>query len=511
MRQLSRPSFVGPPQRGLVILTIVLSSLLGPSLVVRAANPFVDPNTGADTTMCGATLTPCRTIAYTIANIAHDGDTIYLAAATFSEHDITIGHSVTIIGQGIGASFIDGGAAGRVIHVPAGVAAKISLTTIQNGIPDPSSFGAGIYNEGTLTLSGSKVSGNNNPISPATVDGGGINNHGMLTIEGSVVSNNIAHDLGGGIFTSGGTVTVKGSSITGNVSGHGGGGLQSNGDHVTVSKSTLDGNSGDQGGGILNNVGGVLFVTDSTVSNNSASDRGGGIANYNTSQATLTGVTVSGSTAGTAGGGIYNTSNAQTTVTNSTISGNSAPNGGGIADDFSGTLTSINTTVAGNSTGIMQTGAGTTLRNTLLANTGANCIGAIATGGYNLSSDTTCITLSAAAHDLTGVNPRLGALADNGGPTQTHALLAASPAIDRIPSVGGCQAGVAADQRGVARPQPVGGSCDIGAYEYVPPSLIPGLRPSGQTSGLPPQPQPQPRPTVVSALLSPDPIPAPRP
>jgi hypothetical protein len=80
-------------------------------------------------------------------------------------------------------------------------------------------------------------------------------------------------------------------------------------------------------------------------------------------------------------------------------------------------------------------------------------------GGHNLIQDDTC---NPVASDLIGVDALLGSLADNGGPTQTHALLAGSPAID----AGDDSVCPATDQRGVARPQ--GGACDIGAYELVP-------------------------------------------
>ena len=77
-------------------------------------------------------------------------------------------------------------------------------------------------------------------------------------------------------------------------------------------------------------------------------------------------------------------------------------------------------------------------------------------GGHNLVQDDTC---NPVASDLIGVDALLGALADNGGPTWTHALLAGSPAIDAADDA----ACPATDQRGVTRPQ--GAAPDIGAYE----------------------------------------------
>jgi hypothetical protein len=86
----------------------------------------------------------------------------------------------------------------------------------------------------------------------------------------------------------------------------------------------------------------------------------------------------------------------------------------------------------------------------------------IQSAGHNLDSDGSCFLT--ATGDLPKHNPLLGPLAFNGGPTETQALLAGSPAID-AGATDGCPQ---FDQRGVARPQ--GRACDIGAYERVPPT-----------------------------------------
>ena len=88
---------------------------------------------------------------------------------------------------------------------------------------------------------------------------------------------------------------------------------------------------------------------------------------------------------------------------------------------------------------------------------GGNCAGTIPNGGYNLDSGTTC-GFGTANNSLSDADPKLGALANNGGPTLTHALLAGSPAINK-----GNSFGVTTDQRSVARPQ--GAAPDIGAFE----------------------------------------------
>ncbi len=128
--------------------------------------------------------------------------------------------------------------------------------------------------------------------------------------------------------------------------------------------------------------------------------------------------------------------------------GNSAGDGGGIFNEF-------NTT---------------TLRVTILADsTPENCFvvsGSLASTGFNLSDDDTCAAFFTATGDRNNTDPELGPLANNGGPTRTHALLPGSPAIDAID--GSCPP-PSSDQRGVARPQDGDGSssrrCDIGAFE----------------------------------------------
>jgi len=165
------------------------------------------------------------------------------------------------------------------------------------------------------------------------------------------------------------------------------------------------------------------------------------------------------------GGGINNYGGTLT-VTNSTFSSNSATYGGGIAHSSTGTVNVVNSTFSGNSAtdsgGAIRNYGTLTVSNTILANStaGGNCSGAITNGGNNLDDGATC-GWGAANGSMSSANPQLGALADNGGPTQTMALLAGSPAINGVAynAPNGCPA---TDQRGYAR----SGACDIGAYEY---------------------------------------------
>lgn len=167
-------------------------------------------------------------------------------------------------------------------------------------------------------------------------------------------------------------------------------------------------------------------------------------------------------------------------MTNSTISGNmAAADGGGIYTDVGGSLTLTNVTIVGNTTesfdsgdGLFVSGSPADIKNTIIAanvdasGVAPDCAGPVNSLGHNLIEDTTGCTISGdTTSNIIGQSPNIGPLADNGGPTQTHALLPGSPALDAGDNVG-CPA---TDQRGAARPQDADGDlsavCDIGAYE----------------------------------------------
>jgi hypothetical protein len=268
--------------------------------------------------------------------------------------------------------------------------------------------------------------------------------------------------------------------------------------HVTLSKLTIQnglasGGSGFPGGGGINNQG-TLTIQNSTISGNSAiatlceghcGINGGGILTFGT--LTISGSTISGngsiiescqgifSTCTANGGGIASIGSFPLTVTNSSINGNFArapgvSHGGGI---YGGVEVISNSTISGNSvTGSQAFGGGiytfATLQNSIVANnTGGNCFTSITSNGYNLSSDSTCNFNNTG--DLNNTDPKLGPLQNNGGPTQTQALLSGSPAID-AGNPNGCTDGqghlLKTDQRGMPRPdQEDTGGCDMGAYE----------------------------------------------
>ena len=196
----------------------------------------------------------------------------------------------------------------------------------------------------------------------------------------------------------------------------------------------------------------ALTMTDSIVSANTATSAAGGICINTPATVNLTNVTISGNTATTLyGGGVYILGGGIANLTNVTISGNTAPDAGGVLTAGAGMTNILYSTIANNhktsgTVGGVHNYATMNIRNSIVAgNDGDEC----GINGFTQPSD----------HPST--NPLLGPLANNGGPTQTHALLSGSPAIDAGTNID-CPS---KDQRGLSRPQ--GAYCDIGAYEYA--------------------------------------------
>lgn len=253
------------------------------------------------------------------------------------------------------------------------------------------------------------------------------------------------------------------SSLSGvSVTGGNNGGIR-NEVNLTISDTVIAGNV-DSGtaAGINNDNGATLTVDRSTISGNLAGTVGGGIYNQgimNVTNSTISGNSANTSNSGWSAGGIYNSGTAN--ITNTTITNNTADGGGGVEISSGSTVSFKNTIVAANT----ATGPGN-----------ANCDGSgtAASLGGNLEDANTCNFSQLA--DQRNTSPGLGPLQDNGGPTNTHALLAGSASIDRGTN-SGCPA---TDQRGVPRPI---GTCDIGAYEYAPPIVTTGGASGLNTAG----------------------------
>ena len=254
------------------------------------------------------------------------------------------------------------------------------------------------------------------------VDGGA-----HVAISGLTMANGVDLDRGAGVWNLGDLTlracTIRNNVVIDDVLNVFGGGIYNDGT-LSLVNCTVSGNGAEEdlgsayGGGVYN--AGTLFLLNSTVSGNSASGESYGGQPY--------------------GGGIYNAGNLA--AENSTITANTSARGSGIGT--TGALTMRNTIVAGNDG----------------APDGPDLYGNLTSSGHNLigsSSGGSGFTDT----DLLDVDPRLGPLQDNGGPTQTHALLPGSPAID----AGDNTDAPPCDQRGPGYPRIVNGTIDIGAFE----------------------------------------------
>jgi hypothetical protein len=267
----------------------------------------------------------------------------------------------------------------------------------------------------------------------------------------------------------GATVMISGVTVTGGRSWGPGGGILNNGT-MTLANSVVSGNDAQNVGGIFNR--GVFELVNSTVSNNEGWRATGGFGNSGVAR--LIGSTISANGAyDDPGGGIFNEWSGVMTIVNSTVSGNEAPwdPGGGIFNQ--GTLVLQHSTVTGNRGrwgGGISSGPNLLIENSIVAGNTAERsapdIGASQlTARYSLIGTVDDYTLADGSGNNVIAPQDLGlaALADNGGPTWTHALLPGGPALD----VGSCTdpTGTTAltDQRGITRPQ--GRGCDIGAFE----------------------------------------------
>ncbi len=424
-----------------------------------------------------------------------------------------IGSDITINGPLAGDIAISGNDAVRVFDIAAGGSLSITGLTIRDGFLSSASDGAGFRNLGTLDIVDSVITENVSGFS-----GGGIENRGVLTVTGSTITANSAVFSGGGIRTTSSgavgpvTATVTGSTISGNTlsSGFGSGaGIQREGGALIVRDSTFAANAAPGDGGAIRSIAsGFIEVSGSTFTANTAGIDGGALQLGNDTGEVSTS-SFAGNTAGRDGGAIDTALFVQLSVADSTFSQNRATTGAGgavsaggnasvISSTFtanravfggaiahsspSGAITVQSSTIVGNTSddvaaaaGIWHTGAGATISGSILSG-GIGCAGTIVDGGYNIDSGATCgFSAPVGAAWGSNVGPGLGALADNGGPTQTMVPLAGSPAIDAIPvGVLGCPAttpalptDLATDQRGVVRPQGVG--CDIGAVDIVAP------------------------------------------
>lgn len=278
------------------------------------------------------------------------------------------------------------------------------------------------------------------------------------------------------------TLTVQGNGATINRSSVNSFGFfqVNSGGNLTVHDVTFSNGQGGDGGAIFTSEA-DLTVTNSTFIGNNAGDGGAVSAEGGSGTITITGSTFANNVATTNGGAIHNDDTM--ILINDTFTGNSGPSGGAYYNNgATGPTTMINDTFSGNTTttvgaghGAVENAGGTlTITNSIVANsTGANCgSNGIGDSGNNLESGVTCNF----AINAVNANPALGALASNGGPTQTMAITATSPAYDKANATV-CAASMPSgagnvDQRGLSRaPAAPQTACDIGAFELQTPTV----------------------------------------
>lgn len=441
---------------------------------------------------------------------AGDGDTVYFALPGSPPWTILLqpalgplstGFDVTVDGPGLPQDLvISGGDALRLLTVPAGALVTLSELTLRDGRATSS----GDKHGGCLKVQGE-------------VHLSAVRFESCQAWSGGVTSNTEGGD-GGAVFVAAGGVLVGDLVVlVDNAAGAGGGALLpppsfrggrggaiANAGELALTRSTASGCTGGAGGGpvgaggeggaIANLAGGSLRLDASTLTGNRSGDgatfmgssgadgRGGGI--FCEADCTLNNVTLSGNAVGTTsvglaaqGGGLAVTGGT-TRLRNVTVSGNVANGtGGGIARVSGGTIATRHSLFAGNSGASSQHDCST------------GVAGGVVGDGFNLIRVNNGCATSFSGSDLEGtaalpLEPLLDPLSANGGPTATHALQAASPAIDAGDPVAGCLAwdpasasdvAMPSDQRGEPRPTDGDGDavadCDIGSYERagVPP------------------------------------------
>ncbi len=356
-----------------------------------------------------------------VLTYAGDGDTVSFDASvsgtiTLSSMPLIVTADVFINGPGADVLTVSGGGGTNVFEIGSGKNVTLSGLTITNGYDD---------------------------------NGGGILNSGNLTIYDCVISGNNSTGYGGGISNDGGSLQITESTISGNTATRGGGGIHNKNGSTAIHRSTISGNDAWAGGGILNmtsvDVTALVTIENSTISGNTATGpKGGGIHNEpQFSYSGTSGLPDPPAPPGSSGG----TATVQLTFATITNNTSTEGKGGGIygyAVNGVSRVQYLNTIIAGNT-----------------ADSGADCYnenGFMNSLGCSMVDD--AVSASPGAGDVSVVDgdPKLGPLADNGGPTLTHALLSGCKAINAASTNS-----YELDQRGNSR---VFGSLpDIGAYE----------------------------------------------
>ncbi|HMT07958.1 MAG TPA: FG-GAP-like repeat-containing protein [Pyrinomonadaceae bacterium] len=365
---------------------------------------------------------------------------VTINGSTFLQNQSNDGGAVMIQGTSvltISDSAFTGNSArsGGAVYGSGGVT-SISRSSFTNNTA--TNGGGAVYGVGNLFLGDSTVAGN------SATFAGGIGSEGHIELNNVTVSGNTATGEGGGMATNG-TASLVRTRIINNTTNGTGGGIYSLGS-IGINTSTVGHNSAHAAGGIYAMQ---ITMSQSTVSYNAANDIAGGI--YISRPSSIQASTISGNRANGDGGGI-NTA-ADLVLIGVTIANNRGAAAGGVFH-VPGVVNLRSCLIGGNENTVGSL---------------ADLYGSYVSNGFNLIRNSVGVTITGdTATDIYNVDPQILPLANNGGPTQTHAVRATSLAIDN-----GHSTSFLLDQRGFARPfndptvpnAPTGDGTDIGAFE----------------------------------------------
>lgn len=373
---------------------------------------------------------------------AASGDIVDLSQLTCSTITLTQGEiaiaqdALTIDGPGVSALTLSGGGTSRVFaHAGTGTLSITGLGLTAGAGPNTYGTGGGcVQSVGNLQLKNASVS------HCSAYEGGGVAAGSDLTLENVAVTNNTATGRGGGIFIKSGYLTLIASAIDSNDAGYRGGGVFSGGGSMLIESSTISRNH------TAMDTGGIALLPFDADAHDADSVR-------------MFNSTISGNTSDFIEGGMH--VNVPTVeVRNSTVAFNLSSVGcagfhsnvRGTSVKFESVILSNNATRGGTPCDLVSEGAGATLA-----------------GSHNLVVAPSTQPPPTLPPDTLRADPLLRQLADNGGPTWTHALEAGSPAID----AGSNLLGLAFDQRGTGFARVFGAAADIGAFEVQQASAAP--------------------------------------
>jgi len=482
------PAYIGTDQRG-----AEFERILGDAVDVGAYEVrrfVVTTSEDTDDVMAGVDTSPESLSLREAIALTYPGDSITFGFAVQGAQivldpitgELIVDSNLAIIGPGADQLTISGGGSTQILYIPsADVDAVISGLSFEDAY-DNERGGSVIYNFGTVRMSNCVMA--NNVV--GDLDGGAIHNRGSMSLTDCILNDNIADNLGGAIVCWDGVLVLNRCILTGNETRQMGGAIFNMlGGTVTMNYCTLSDNSADLNGGALyNSADSTLTLSGCTVAGNTAPSDAGGI--FNSGVLTLTNSTVSANTAGRNGGGLFQTGGSAA-VTNCTIIanladsiGNGFAEGGGICHT-GGELSLHNSIVAGNFDTVDNIGLGNKYPDIsgTATSLGANIVG----DGNGVTGVEDGVNGDSVGTSSARIDPVLLPLADNGGPTQTHAPAVLSPAID----AGDNEAVVApvfegppfVDQRGAGYPRVMDGNgdgeayVDIGAVEFV--TVLPGF------------------------------------